>query len=217
MEKQIERARELLPSIIITVLSMIQALALELYWNRLQNSELLWHGGWPATLGWLQMMVMLLGILQIWVMYVSLMLRFRWMPSMEDTLVPFGIGLLEFGMIDLMGPEHLGPWFVALAAVFALSVGAIHKAHRRARQDPENEYFFGNVAPASWRDYIASLVAVSTIAAFGVLLWWSEDRSALALAALLFALAALLYQFKLSRYYWMHTLVDGIASNEDPQ
>ncbi len=68
MDLQIERARDLLPSIIITILSMIQALALELFWNRIQVSDFLWQGGWTATLGWLQLLVMLLGMLLVWLL-----------------------------------------------------------------------------------------------------------------------------------------------------
>ena len=43
----------MLPAIIITVLSMIQALALELYWSRLQDSGYLWAGDMQSAIGWL--------------------------------------------------------------------------------------------------------------------------------------------------------------------
>ena len=207
MDRQIERARDLLPAIIITVLSMIQALALELYWTRIQASEFLWQGGWTAALGWLQLLVMLLGILQIWLIYVSLVLRFRWMPSMEDTLIPFAIGLLEFSLINLMGSDTFGPWFLMLATVFGFCIGASHAAHRRARQDPENDYFFSKIPAATWRDYLASFTMVFILALFGILLWISGNSTILPLIALLFALGALLYQLFLQHRYWMHRLV----------
>ena len=212
MERQIERARDLLPSIIITILSMIQALALELFWNRIQVSDFLWQGGWAATLGWLQLLVMLVGMLLVWLLYVSLVLRFRWLPTMEDTLIPFAIGLLEFGMIDLMGPDTLGPWFITLAAVFGMCIGATHIAHRRARRDPENDYFFKLIPPATWRDYIASIVVVAVMAIFGLILWSLGDATILALVALLFALAALSHQMMMAHRYWMDTLVQRIQS-----
>ena len=102
MQNNLERAKDLLPSIILTILSMIQALALELFWSRIEDSVFLWQGGLDAVVGWLQLSVMLVGILLIWVFYVSFVLRFTWLPSLEDTLIPFLIGLLEFAMIDLM-------------------------------------------------------------------------------------------------------------------
>lgn len=214
MDRQIERARELLPSIIITVLSMIQALALELYWTRIQASDLLWQGGWTAALGWLQLAVILVGILLVWLLYVGLVLRFRWLPTMEDTLIPFAIGLLEFSMIDLMGPDTLGPWFLALAGVFALCIGATHVVHRRARRDSENDYFFSQVAPAGWRDYAASIVVICVLALFGLALWNLQSNHILELAALLFALAALSYQMLQSHRYWMHTLIQPATAEK---
>jgi hypothetical protein len=207
MEQQVARARELLPAIIITVLSMIQALALELFWSRVRESDYLWSGGLDALVGWLQLTVLLLGILQIWLFYVSLMLRFSWVPAMQDTLVPFAIGLLEFSMIDMVGPDSLGPWTIALALVFALCVFATHTAHRRARRDPANDYFFRNVAPTSWRDYRHSIGVVSTLLVLGVVLWITGARTWLPLVALCFGLAALIYQLVLTQRYWMHTLV----------
>ena len=207
MDRHIERARELLPSIVITVLSMIQALALELYWTRFQESEFLWQGGWDALIGWLQLMVMLLGILQIWLFYVSVVLRFSWLPSMEDTLIPFAIGLLEFSLIDLIGPETLGPWFLVLAALFAICTGANHVVFRRARKDPANIYFFSKIPPAGWRDFAVSIVIVATLTLFGGLLWMTGNRSGLPLAALMLALAVLVYQFLLTHRYWMNTLL----------
>jgi hypothetical protein len=207
MDRQIERARDLLPSIVITVLSMIQALALELFWSRIQASDFLWEGGLVALLGWLQLVTILVGIMLIWLQYVSLVLRFRWLPTMEDTLIPFAIGLLEFTMIDLMGPETMGPWLVVLATIFGLCIGASHIAHRRARRDPENDYFFRHIPPATWRDYSISIVIVSMIGLFGAVLWQLGGGPVLALVAVIFALAALCYQMVLSHRYWMHSLV----------
>ena len=85
---------------------------------------------------------MLLGILLIWVLYVSLMLRFTWLPSLEDALIPFLIGVLEFALIDMMGPELLSLWLPLFAAIFAVVTGASHLTMRQARRDPANDYFF---------------------------------------------------------------------------
>ena len=197
----------MLPSIIITVLSMMQALALELYWNRFQESEFLWLGGWDALIGWLQLIVMLGGILLIWLLYVSLVLRFSWLPSMEDTLIPFAIGLLEFSMIDLMGPDTLGPWFLALATLFAICTGANHSVFIRARKDPANAYFFSRIPAAGWKDFTASTVIIGTLILFAAALWLTGNRSGLPLAALIFGMAALSYQFVLTHRYWMNTLL----------
>ena len=96
------RATDLLPSVLLTVLSMIQALALELLWTRLRESPYLWTASWDALLGWTQATAMLLGFLVVWLLYISFVMRFRWLPSLSDSVIPFGIGILEFSLIDLM-------------------------------------------------------------------------------------------------------------------
>ena len=207
MDRNQERARQLLPAVIITVLSMIQALALEIYWTKIGESEFLWQGGWDAAIGWMQLLVVFLGMLLIWTLYIGMVLRFSWIPSMEDTLIPFYIGLLEFVMIDLMGPVFIGPWFLLLAAIFSVSTWANHMAMRQARGDPANDYFFKGYAPAGWRDYIGSIVVVSTLAALGVILWIYDDSYLLAAVAMVFALIAVVRQFIQARRYWMHSVI----------
>lgn len=207
MDRNQERARQLLPAIIITVLSMIQALALEIYWTKIGESQFLWLGGWEAAIGWLQLVVMFLGMLLIWILYISVVLRFSWIPSMEDTLIPFYIGLLEFVMIDLMGPGYIGPWFLLLAATFSVSTWANHMAMKQARGDPANDYFFNDYAAANWRDYIGSIVVISTLAAFGAILWIYDDSHVLAIVAMMFAIIAVARQFVQARRYWMHSMI----------
>ena len=53
-QRQNKRARNLLPSIVITVLSMIQAIALELFWGKVVDAGFLWEGSWDSMIGWLQ-------------------------------------------------------------------------------------------------------------------------------------------------------------------
>jgi len=206
MNRNVQRAKELVPAIILTILSMIQALAIELFWNRIEDSQFLWEGGWAAAIGWLQLAVVLVGILLVWVFYVSFVLRFSWLPTLEDTLVPFLIGLLQFAMIDLMYPDPLGPWFLMLAAIYGITIATSHITMRRARLDPANAYFFSKIGPASWRDYRASLVVIIVLVATGVVLWIVDDKPYLATAALLLALLALFHQFGKAKLYWMHSL-----------
>ncbi|MEH6568760.1 MAG: hypothetical protein V7709_06785 [Halioglobus sp.] len=211
MDHNQDRARDLLPAIIITVLSMIQALALEIYWTKIGESQFLWLGGWDAVIGWMQLLVVFLGMLLIWILYIGVVLRFSWVPTMEDTLIPFYIGLLEFIMIDLMGPGFLGPWFLLLAAIFSVSTWANHMVMRQARGDPANDYFFKHYAPSGWRDYIGSIVVIATLALLGVILWMNDAPHVLTVIAMVFALMAVARQFVQARRYWMHSM---IAKNE---
>jgi hypothetical protein len=207
------RATELLPSVLLTLLSMIQALALELLWSRLRDSPHLWAGGWEALLGWVQIAAMLLGFLQVWLFYTSLVMRFRWVPALEDSLIPFGIGILEFTLIDLLGPTYLGLWFVVLALVFAISVWASHRIFRRARRDAGNREFFENVPPAKRGDFLAPIVAVVGLASIGIVLHLSGHRGFLALAALVAAGVALAHQVVVVRRFW-ELMMSGEAAPE---
>ena len=206
MQNNIDRAKDLLPSIILTILSMIQALALELFWSKIEGSSFLWQVGLEAVVGWLQLLVMLVGILLIWVFYVSFVLRFTWLPAMEDTLIPFVIGLLEFAMIDLMRPDFIGLWFVLLAAVFTVTTAASHLTMRQARRDSSNDYFFSQMGPAGWRDYKATIIVVTLFCVFGLVLWLCGNHRLMSIAALLIALAAMSYQMIQAKRYWMHSL-----------
>jgi hypothetical protein len=145
---------------------------------------------------------MLLGILQIWLFYTSLAMRFRWVPSTRDSILPFVIGILEFTLIDLLGPDTLGPWFCILAVIFAISTWESHKIFTRARQDPENREFFENVERAKLRDFAPAIASVSGLVLFGVVLYVSGSPRWLALAGLVAALVMLDYQIALMRRYW---------------
>ena len=206
MKNSVERVKELLPAVILTILSMIQALALELYWTRIGEAEFLWNGGTQAIIGWLQLLVMLQGILLIWVYYVSFVLRFSWLPSVEDTLIPFAIGLLEFALIDLMGSENLWIWFPLLAAVMAVATYASHLTMHQARRDPDNSYFFSQVERATWRDYLMTIVSLCVFCGFGVALWLTDGNATLSIVALLLTIAALSQRMFVVRRYWMHSI-----------
>lgn len=203
MQDTLQRARELLPAIIITVLSMIQALALELYWSRFQEAEFLWQGGFDAVIGWMQFGLLLLGIIEIWLLYVSLMLRFSWIPSMADTTVPFIIGLLEFAMIDLMGPETAGPWFLILGLLFALITTSTRLMLRKARRDAHNSWFFSRLDPYDRKDYFADVALVSALILLGVLLIVLDVGPWFTIGSLAIGLCAMSYQILVTHHFWL--------------
>ena len=128
---------------------------------------------------------------------------------MQDTVTPFAIGLLEFSMIDLMGPDTMGVWFLILAITFSISIWAAHMIHRQARKDSENHYFFENISPAGWRDFKSIFVVITVLVVLGVILWIRGEAGVLAMAGLLFAAAAIMHQLHISYQYWMHSLVIG--------
>lgn len=200
------RAKDQLPSVLLTLLSIIQALAIELLWTRLHEAAYLWEAGWPSVVGWSQVVAMLLGIFQIWLFYTSLVMRFRWIPSIRDSALPFVIGILEFTLIDLMGPGSLPAWFCTLAVIFGISVWAGQTIFRRARQDPENREFFETLTPARFRDFAASISEISALVLFGMLLYATGSPHGLSLAGLLFATGALAHQIQGTSRFWARSM-----------
>jgi hypothetical protein len=204
-----KRARELLPNVLLTLLSIVQALALETFWNRFQSSDYLWQGGWPAFLGWLQVLVIVMGIAEIWLFYVSLILRFTWVPGVRDMLLPFFIGLLQFTLVHLQGIERIGAWLLCLSVIFAVVVTESHLIFNQARRDPANQLFFIGVEPATLRDFKQSIALVGALALAGLLLMWTGNQSWLALVSLLYALGAISWQMNVTGYYWKITITDA--------
>jgi hypothetical protein len=155
---------------------------------------------------------MLLGFLVVWLFYVSIVMRFRWLPSLQDSVVPFAVGILEFILIDLMGTASLSLWFYAMALIFAVSILTSHTIYRRARRDPANREFFESVQPATLRDFAPSIAAVAGIALLGLLVHLSGGQRWLALGSLLVAIAALANQIRMTHRFWRRSIQDTASS-----
>ena len=160
-----DRAKEHLPSVLLTLMSIIQALALEFLWEVVRVAPRVFT--WDAVLEWLQITATMLGILQLWMFYTSAAMRFRWTPTTQDLLFPFLIGVLEFTLIDLTG-GHLALWFWTLAGLYALAAWDAQIVMVRARKDPDNREFFRTVRPAGLAELIEPAIAIGGLAAFGL-------------------------------------------------
>jgi hypothetical protein len=195
-----------MPMVLLTLLSIIQALALELTWGHVQDHAYLFEPTWLSLLAWVQIGTTLLGILLIWLLYSSMVMRFRWVPSTGDSTLPFVIGIVEFTLIATLGPDNLGWWFLAMAVLFGITHWAIHLIMRRARQDGENDAFFATVKPATIRDFYPTFIIVGTLTGAGLLLGVTGHVGVLALVALLAAAAAIGYQLYLNALFWQRSM-----------
>jgi hypothetical protein len=209
-----ERARIQLPSVTLTLLSMVQALALELLWSKIREGGFLYAGGWPAAIAWAQIGVMGLGILQVWLFQVSLVLRFEWVPAPRDSILPFAIGALEFTLIDLIGPTWLGAWFFGFGLVFALSMWTSQMTFRRARTEPANAAFFERVAPAIWRDFVPAAIGIGAIWVGGGIVWATDQRTGFAFAMVVLTGALISAQILVTRRYWHLSLASRLSEPE---
>ncbi len=189
-----DRAKENLPMVLLTLLSIVQALALELLWSQVRESAYLFEMTWTAMLTWIQIGTSFLGIVVIWLVYASTAMRFRWVPSTSDSVYPFIIGLLEFILVETLAPEHMEWWFVCLSIIFGLMTWISHRTMRRARLDADNDEFFADLAPATARDFVPAFVIVSVLVLAGTYLAITGDRGIVALVAVMIAFAGLVRQ-----------------------
>jgi hypothetical protein len=203
------RAVDQFPMVLLTLLSIVQALALEFLWDNLRHRSDLYDYSWIALLGWLQIAASLMGIILIWLTYTGMVMRFRWTPSTADSILPFFVGLTEFLLIDMMGPGKFGHWMIVLTLVFAMMIVVSHSVFRRARQDPANRGWFDQYSPATLRDFLPQIVVVSTMGLFGVWLWQSENSSWPALCAILFTHTVLGFEIYKAAKFWDQSMGRG--------
>ena len=197
-----KRAKDHLPTVLLTLLSIVQALALELLWSHLRAANYIFELSWLAFISWAQIAATFLGIVLIWIVYVSNVVRFRWVPTTSDSVYPFLIGLLEFMLIETLGPDDMGLWFICMALIFGLMTWVAHTTMRRARLDGENDAFFGTLEPAELRDFYPAIGIVCGLSLTGVYLLTSGDRGMLAMFALLATNCLLAWQLYLSALFW---------------
>jgi hypothetical protein len=205
-----QRTKDNLPTVLLTLLSIVQALALELLWSYIRESDYLFVFSWAILVYWLQVVVTLMGLILIWIIYASAAIRFRWVPSTSDSIYPFVIGLLQFMLIAALGPDKMGWWFILLAAVFGLMHWISHQTMRRARHDGENDEFFGRYEPARRRDFIPTIVTVTATAVFGVYLLLGSFEVIPVAIALLILISTLAWQFAQTARFWNQSVSDEV-------
>ncbi len=203
-----ERARQKFPSVLLTLLSIVQAVALEKLWEQSRLRPDLFDASWLTVLSWLQLTATLLAIIFIWLSYVGMVMRFRFTPVLSDLILPFFVGLFEFLLIEMTNPGRLGAWFIVLAFISAFITYIRHVLFRRARRDPENREFFDVVPAATWRDHLARIIPTVLCAFFGAWLWISGNQGWPAFIAILFVLIGITSQMHVAAKYWRLSMSD---------
>ena len=217
METIRERAKEQLPMVLLTLLSIVQALALEWLWSHISSRDDIYSWTLPALASWLQIAATQLGIILIWLAHSMIVMRFRWVPRAVDSLFPFLIGIMQFFMIESMGPETFGPWFLLLAATYAIMTIGTHSIMRRARHDKENAVFFENLQPATLKDFRGEIVSILGFTILGTYLWISANEGWVAAIALLVTVGVLGHLTIQSATYWDQSMRTDPANDADSE
>lgn len=204
-----KRAQEQFPTVLLTLLSIVQALALELLWEHIQETEYLFHGTQQALISWVQILTTLFGIILIWVAYASNAMRFRWTPSTADSVYPFIIGLLEFIQIEALAPGMVGQWIVIMGVIFGTMVLVSHLIMRSARLTGENGDFFKNVNPATLKDFYPSIMVITLLLVGGTYVWLSHNNGLISYLLIAAAFAVLMWQYISATKFWNSSVRDA--------
>lgn len=203
-----DRAKEHFPMVLLTLLSIVQALALELLWSHVRGNDYLFEPSLVAALSWIQIAATFLGLVLIWVVYASNAMRFRWVPVTSDSVYPFLIGVIEFMLVESLGPGETGNWLLLMAVTFGVMVQVSHKTMQRARRDGDNDTFFSQFKPATLRDFVPQITIVSGLALTGIYLLVSGDQGIIALLAVLATTGILVWQFFSAAQFWRRTVTE---------
>ncbi len=201
-ENQIRRrAKANFPTVLLTLLSIVQAFALELMWTHINENAYLYELSFMSVLGWTQVVATLLGILLIWLVYSDLVLRLSWVPTTTDAIFPFLVGILEFIQISVMGPTAIGAWFMILAVLFAAMTWITQTTMKRARQDLDNADFFKGVEPASWKDHLMSIFPILVLLMIGLSIWLLNDQGWFSMMTMVLAVILLANQIRMNHIF----------------
>ncbi|MBI1212156.1 MAG: hypothetical protein GC190_11885 [Alphaproteobacteria bacterium] len=196
------RVKEHFPGVLLTLLGIVQALALGRFWSYLSETDRLFEVSGDAFISWLKILATFAGIVLVWVVYANNVMRFRWVPAISDSLYPFLVGLIEFMLIGALGPDKTGLWLVLMALTFAVMSWVSHSTMRRARQDDDNDAFFRSRKQAELRDFFPQIASVCALAAGGIYLLASRGGELVTMIALLATNALLAWQFYAASQFW---------------
>jgi hypothetical protein len=203
-----ERVKDHLPAVLLTLLSIVQALALELLWSLLKQLDVLYEPTWLAATLWAQIIANFSGIVLVWVTYVSTVMRFEWLPTIGDSVYPLLIGVGEFILIETTRPGFLGVWFLQMALIFAVMNWVSHHSMRRARAEEENAWFFQNLGQATFRDFYPATVVVIGLGGCGICFVAFETPPFVSLAAVLIVNLLMIWQLYSAKRFWDRTFID---------
>ncbi len=203
------RAKDRFPMVLLTLLSIVQALALEFLWDHTRHRTEIFEISVVALFGWLQIVVSLYVIILIWLMYAGMLMRFRWTPTITDSIWPFFIGLIQFLMIEIMGAEKFAYWLIVLALIYATTDFINHKAMKRARIDAATREFFDRFLPATLRDFVPQITVVIALLLASSWIWFSGHQGWFAICTLVGSLIGLGYENHRAARYWNISMGNG--------
>lgn len=129
-------AKENFSSFYLTLVGIIQSLALGflLY-------EAAGHlGGHRDVTQIIRIVTSFVIILLVWHEYVLWMISFRWVLGIWDSVIPFLLGVIQYGVIENIGDERgCSTWFFWMAGFVVVGIGSYINMFWKARREVRHE------------------------------------------------------------------------------
>jgi len=203
---RLARVREMFPEVLLAVLGIIQALALELVWEEGVGGLDRWRAVGAGLAGGLQVSAILLGVMVVWLMYATMVMRFVWTPRFRDLVMPFVFGIAEFLLVEQMAPERLAAWFLGMAVMFAFAMAMTFETFRSVIFLEESDIPTMRQQASSYVPGAIALVGLLACAAVAHRFGPASPASAAALGV---ANLGLLGQIAVFRTFWRRDLADA--------
>ena len=213
-----KRASEHLPAVLLTLLSIVQAVALESLWSH-TISHVNFGAFSPLDILSLSLAAATLAVIVlVWLSYVSLLMRFIWVPSLADTSLPIFVGVAQFALIESATLDRIGYWFLILALIMAMVTGINQRFFRKARQDPRNREFFDGISPATRRDLLPQIIYAFAGLVMGVGFLLFKPSNWLAIVCVLIVIGVACHFAVMLNHYWNRSVRPTIPSRsaQDP-
>lgn len=132
METIRNRAKDNFPMVLLTLLSIVQALALEFLWDHMRHRSELFDWSFAIIPGWMQVIATFSTIILIWLMYSGMLMRFRWTPTIKDFVPQIALvsTMLFLGMLLMVTSGNTGLKIFTLALIFVVVGIEAHNARR---------------------------------------------------------------------------------------
>ena len=162
------RVRSNVPAVVLTLLGIIQALALEQLWTHVLHSDVLYALNWQTLTTWTQIFATLIAIILVWLVYAVNVTRFRWLPTVYEFILHFWVGFIQLLVIQALATTAIGFWFILMGVLFGTMIWIAQTTLRKARLDGGNASFFATIPPATWSDFLPALTIIGLILTFGL-------------------------------------------------
>ena len=206
------RVRSNVPAVVLTLLGIIQALALEQLWTHVLHSDVLYALNWQTLTTWTQIFTTLIAIILVWLVYAVNVTRFRWLPTVYEFILPFWVGFIQLLAIQALATTAIGFWFILMGVLFGTMIWIAQTTLRKARLDGGNASFFATIPPATWSDFLPTLTIIGLILTFGLYAAIFKTGDLTNLSMLLIMLLFACLHFKALTDGWQRSL----SPNDNP-